>query len=712
MIFYQNFFDFRAFYLFCFMFFSLYLHFFLVLFTFGFILYKNKYLFKDQRHLFNSATYEWKNFTKKNIMQFGYDDYYWLYNIRWLNSFEFYLDKYFKDDLFINVFKKNKMVFGIYLYETLNEIFFFRNSSASQLVDYNRYFRFRRYYFDRYTKFIKDIDYIFHIFSISYKNIKKKQRLLSIYTFFLPFFRKKKNKLNYIYETDIIIDLNRLDYVWLYFIAPSLLSGRDWYDMTVFGQDLISKEFYFKLKKSLFKAYGLLEMNRKEVNIDLYEFQFFEKDFLNFLTENWGGYEISYKDLDNPVLRRLIYGRAQTVLLYTSYDKDEIKGLYNTLDFEKFIGNVENSLIYLKNLNKNYFSGLIDFSLFTFVESISYTLTHLTPDIAKTAVDIEKGKLIGVSYKKSMLLDEFTSTEITEHVFDSVDKFLVKEDYKNMEMYRVLLREDPNVVIRPLSSWWVILVIIPFFFLYLEFDFIFKYGRFILPHFALIEWMDYVSKQFFSIYDIESYLWSKTWWHDHINYSRKLRYQFKRAHIRTYVWNTRWIELQSFWSGEYMHLFQVKLDYAWFYLYKLNEKYFRLNRVDFFWDFYILDFFKYIKINILFFLIDLISWIFFSAFIFLIIYFVFFIIRLKTVFNRSKILNMKMFIDIFKTTDGMKIFQSFTKQDELLKRRRIIDFEERLKKHRRLSIFIYEYKKREKELEEKKKEEEKKKFKF
>jgi len=51
------------------------------------------------------------------------------------------------------------------------------------------------------------------------------------------------------------------------------------------------------------------------------------------------------------------------------------------------------------------------------MESISYTLTHITPNIAKTAVDIDRGKLIGVSYKKSMLLDEFTSTEITESVF-------------------------------------------------------------------------------------------------------------------------------------------------------------------------------------------------------------------------------------------------------------------------------------------------------
>jgi len=156
---------------------------------------------------------------------------------------------------------------------------------------------------------------------------------------------------------------------------------------------------------------------------------------------------------DNPVLRRIIYSRANTILLYTSYDKDstEINNLYNTLDYENFLFNIEEYLIYLKNLNNNYFAGLIEFSLFSFVESISYTLTHLTPDIAKTAVDIEQGNLIGVSYKKSMLLDEFTSTEITESVFESVDNYLVKENYNNMEMYRVLLREDSQNI-RPISS--------------------------------------------------------------------------------------------------------------------------------------------------------------------------------------------------------------------------------------------------------------------
>jgi len=160
------------------------------------------------------------------------------------------------------------------------------------------------------------------------------------------------------------------------------------------------------------------------------------------------------KNKDNPVLRRLIFTRAQVVLLYTSFDKEstDIKSLYNTLDYENFIIGLENYLINLKNINNNYFAGLIDFGLFSFVESITYTLTHLTPDIAKTAVDIEHGNLVGVSYKKSMLLDEFTSTEITENVHQSVDDYLIVEYHENMLMHRVLLREDTQNNFKPISS--------------------------------------------------------------------------------------------------------------------------------------------------------------------------------------------------------------------------------------------------------------------
>jgi len=56
--------------------------------------------------------------------------------------------------------------------------------------------------------------------------------------------------------------------------------------MKVFGKDLVTRELYATLKKSLFKAYGVLEMNRKDILIDLFEFQFFDKDFYNNLNEN------------------------------------------------------------------------------------------------------------------------------------------------------------------------------------------------------------------------------------------------------------------------------------------------------------------------------------------------------------------------------------------------------------------------------------------
>jgi hypothetical protein len=58
MIYYKDFFDFRAFYLYCFMFFSIYFHFFLILFISGIFFVRSKNLFKDHSHLYHSATYE------------------------------------------------------------------------------------------------------------------------------------------------------------------------------------------------------------------------------------------------------------------------------------------------------------------------------------------------------------------------------------------------------------------------------------------------------------------------------------------------------------------------------------------------------------------------------------------------------------------------------------------------------------------------------
>jgi hypothetical protein len=105
----------------------------------------------------------------------------------------------------------------------------------------------------------------------------------------------------------------------------------------------------------------------------------------------------------------------------------------------------------LKKINKKYFNNFIDFTLFSFMEAISYTMTHISPDIAKTKVDIDRGDLVGVSYKKSMLLDEFSSTEITESVFTAVDSYLRKTTFNETEVYNVLLREERFTFNRALS---------------------------------------------------------------------------------------------------------------------------------------------------------------------------------------------------------------------------------------------------------------------
>ena len=455
-------------------------------------------------------------------------------------------------------------------------------------------------------------------------------------------------------------------------------------------------------------------MNRKEVNIDLFEFQFFDKDFYSNLSENWGNETVD-DNIDNPVLRKIFYGRSQIILLYSDFDKDNLLKLYNTLDFEDFVTSFEDYLIYLKNINKNYLGGLVDLSIFTFVESISYTLTYLTPDIAKTAVDIERGDLVGVSYKKSMLLDEFTSTEITESVFDSVDDYLVRD--KNTEMHRMLLKEDRYAIFRPLSSWWVFLVILPSVMFFLELDLIFKYGRFVFPHMFLYKTFDFGLKQIFGTYFVDSFLWDKTWSIDHIEWTKKYKPHFIKSHIRTYVWDTRWLDVQSFWYGENARLPQVKVDYAWFYFFKRNERYYRLTIFDFFWDYYIEDFKDHMEANWFLLFYDIICFLIFWGTVYVSLLFFFFLEDVQKVFSRLKILNMKKYIELFKGSDGVQFYKDQLKIEEDQKiakysDKKYTEFTESLEKHRRLTTFIYEYKKKEREKEQKKKDEENRKFKF
>jgi len=47
-----------------------------------------------------------------------------------------------------------------------------------------------------------------------------------------------------------------------------------------------NKLLYDTIKRSLFKAYAVFEMNQKNFPFDLFEFQFFEPDFINELYEN------------------------------------------------------------------------------------------------------------------------------------------------------------------------------------------------------------------------------------------------------------------------------------------------------------------------------------------------------------------------------------------------------------------------------------------
>jgi len=533
---------------------SLYTFFLLFLFIVASLYVKYSYFLKESRHYYNSTIYEWQMFTKeKKRAKLGIDEYYWLYNIRWLRTFEFYWDKCFQDDLFAS-YRKNEDILGFELVNKLNQMLLETNSAYAFG---NNYFKLRRYYFDRYLLFIRDIDYLFKIYSVRKHHLARRWRIYSKYNFFFPLFEKVTNEFNYGVQYTFLTRDYKMDYFWAHFITSYFFREKSNVDYFNFSNH---KEVYDSVKKSLFKAYAVFEMNQKDFPFDLFEFHFFEPDFFSALHENFWSYD---EDKKNNVLRKIIYSRANTVLLYSALSDAE--NIFRVTDYDKKINDF---FLYLDEINKRYFNNFVDFSLFGFMTAVGDVTTNITPNIAKTAVDIDRGDLIGVSYKKSMLLDEFTSTEITESVFASVDFFFSKTKFNNMDMYKVLLKEETVTTNKPISTWWLILVFLPFYIFYFELDSMFKYGRYITPQGTFTDVFQYIVGNLFNERISNRLMWLKWFASDFINWTKKLKFQVKTAHFRSVAWEVRWIELASFWTGSNAILSQSKFDYAWF-LFKL-----------------------------------------------------------------------------------------------------------------------------------------------
>jgi hypothetical protein len=648
---------------------SYYAIFFLSLVVFSILYIKIAYYLKEYRYYYNSATFEWQTFTfkqKRNLLTI--DEFYWLYNIRWLRSFEFYWDKWFQDDFFAR-YGKHEDVTGFFIVNELNEMLL--QSDKDHILN-NTYFRLRRYYYERYLLFIKDIDYLFRTFSVRKEQLKRRQGIYKMFDFFFPLL-KKKNSINYALQYSFLTRIDRMDYFWLHFMTTYFFKERNHIDTHNFSNHV---DLYKTLKKSLFKAYALFEMNQKEFPFDLFEFQFFETDFIEALYENFSFFD----NQKNTILRQIIYSRFNTVLLYNS--PNNIVNHFGIADFTKKANIYFN---YLDKLNKTYFNGIIDFSLFSFIGSFANVHTNISPNIAKTAVDVDRGDLIGVSYKKSLLLDEFTSTEITEQVFSSVDRFFVKSKFNNIDLYKVLLKEEGMNSTKPVSMWWLILAMIPFYIFYIELDYMFKYGRFITPHGNIIELYQYIVSHLFNERLANKIISVKYFSGDHINWTKKLKYQMKPAHFRALAWEIRWMDLASRWTGKNSHLFESKFDYAWF-LFRLNNDYGGYYRFIFtqFNDFYI----RFVLSSK--FLLTCFSILKFLQFL---LYCVFTYTILSTILF---LYNLSLFV-FFEKINAEGLMKQFEESKKERGRTVFEELDEQLKKHRETVDFIIKYKKEQEE---------------
>jgi hypothetical protein len=632
----------------------------------AFLYVKHSHFLRDSRHFYNSATYEWQMFTKRQKRtKLGYDEYYWLYNIRWLRTFEFYWDKCFQDDLFAS-YRKNEDILGFELVNKLNEMML---QTDSKYALGNTYFKLRRYYFDRYLLFIRDIDYFFKNFSVRKHHLATRWGFYSKYKFFFPLFEKATNEHNYAVQYSFLTREYKMDYFWAHFITSYFLREKSQVDNLNFSNH---RELYDSIRKSLFKAYAVFEMNQKDFPFDLFEFQFFEDEFFSALFENFASYDLNKSN----VLRKIIYSRSNTTLLYSALS--EADSVFGVVKYDKKINDF---FLYLDDLNKRYFNGFIDMGPYIFMTAFANITTNISPDIAKTAVDIDRADLIGVSYKKSMLLDELTSTEITESVFASVDYFFSKTKFNNMDMFKVFLKEEKLTTNKPISTWWLFLVLIPFYVFYVELDFMFKYGRYITPEGNFVDVYQYIVNYLFNERISNRLMWIKHFAADFYGWTKKLKYQVKTAHFRSVAWEVRWIELASFWTGNNAILPQSKLDYSWFLFRLFNEHdgYYKLFSIHFA-DFYIRALFGWHHVFKFFVLLKIIQFGLFIFFLYLIV---------------SGLFYLQGFSMFFQTADSNYKPAQYVKLDRLSSSKfeqAFKDFEEDLAKHRETADFIKKYK--------------------
>lgn len=554
---------------------SLYLNYILLIFFFSFFSLNMHRTYKNDSIISPTPFFEWERFTKKNRHLLGRDEFYWLYNIRWLNRFEFYVDKCFSDDLYLHVFRSNEVRFGYYLYKQWSKFFIYNEPFLYATLNNNRFLLYKRYYLERYISIIKDIDFIFHEYSISKKKVQNK--IFSFYDLFIP---KIDKNMDFDFQSDLV-KLSQSDLYWFYFATPQLLYTRNWNFIRVMSREELSKEFYFKLKKSLFKAYSFYEMNRDTMHYDLFEFQFFEPDFYEeILYDHISVHNASEK---NYFLHRIALSRWNTELIYVTPTKD-FSNLYAHVGYHDFVDRLEYRFEYLRNLNSRYFGNLIDFTLFGFVQPVHTIVTHIDAEIVKSSIDLSlSDDAIGIKYSELYQFEDLGRVATEEYLFTFLDSaFDRSKDDPTINI--VALSDDTSLAHRHINTWWILLFFLPAVStVTILMEYIFSY-QYILPHLWVRDLLSIIFYRILRPEDAEIIVFHKL-----LTWERIEHFYWLNPWIWTkkHVFDLFWIDHLSFWTGKHAHFVQSKEEYIWVQVVILLDI-FRYDTLTFlWWTFYI-----------------------------------------------------------------------------------------------------------------------------
>jgi len=403
-------------------------------------------------------------------------DYLWLKSDRFMIDFHFYKDKYFKDDIFFNIygahldytnvtfeqFLKVKVAIGYDIKEHLERNLL--NGSFKDYTDYNYLqvsnqlnlpYIINMFYINRYAKFFNTFK--FAVMEEVNELNEIKHWIFSHRRFIFPSAVDMDADSSVYNKTTI--GLMYGDYGLYYY--EFFLNVFRAYPTLIF--DGLKKESsdpayqYFKqLEKSLFRAFEVYKSNGKEMNFDFWEYQYFAPIFFNELMMNYSQ-PTEYNVNNVPLIHRIGKSRAWFELSYVEPQDSSL----NLTWYPGIWHNIEYFLKYLRHFNYEYFSSFFSIDFTHITNSRREVRTNIDVDFLIKTIDLLNNKIpAGISYSKVEHLED-AGVDLQEALLASFLKSYFKK-VSNSDLDLVGLEEDQEDQNVPVVIWLGMYLWIPF----------------------------------------------------------------------------------------------------------------------------------------------------------------------------------------------------------------------------------------------------------